>query len=131
MVSNKVVRVHVCMWFLYTFYLTSLIKYFYNVPLSVEFISQTILHRLGDIMLFYVNCLFIFPKFFSIKKSFLFILAFILGAGLYIFYFYLLEFYVFKSLSITVPEDNPSFIQVISQAVLTGSNFIIFSLGYY
>lgn len=130
-VSNKVVKTHTFIWFLYTFYLTSLIKYFYDVPLSVAFISQTFLHRLGDVLLFYMFALWVFPKFLSLKKIFIFVLVFIVGSGFYVSYFYLLEFYIFPFLKVTVPNDEPSFIQVISQAVLTGSNFIIFALGYY
>ncbi len=129
--SNKVVQTHAIVWIVYTLYFSSLLKYFYNVPLSISFVSQIILHKVGDVLLFYLNAFVVLPKYFSLKKSFLLITSFIFCVFCYVLYFYFLEFYAFQFLRITIPNDKPVFIQVISQAVLTGSNYIIFALGYY
>ncbi len=129
--SNEVVRTHVIIWVIYTLYYSSLIKYFYDVPLSIAFILQIILYRLADILLFYVNAFFILPNFLFVRKLPLLLLSFIFVVFCYVSYAYALEFHIFKFLSITIPDDNPEFIQVISQSVLTGSYFVIFSLGYY
>lgn len=118
-------------WVLYTLYYSSLIKYFYNVPFSIAFIGQAILHRLSDVSLFYANAFFILPKYLSIRRIHLLLLSFIFVVFCYVAYAYALEFYIFKFLKITIPNDNPEFIQVVSQSVLTGSYFVIFSIGYY
>ncbi len=128
---NKVVQNHILIWVIYTLYYSSLIKYFYNVPLSIAFVSQTILHRLGDVLLFYANAFFVLPKYLFLRKIPLLLLSFFFFVFCYVSYSYVLEFYIFQFLKITIPDDEPVFIQTISQAVLTGSYFIIFSLGYY
>lgn len=128
---NKVIQTHAIVWIVYTLYFSSLLKYFYNFSFSFSFILQIIFHKLGDIFLFYVNAFWILPKYFSKGKIFKLIIAFIFVVLLYGYYSYILEFYLFQFLRITLPNDVPVLIQVISQAVLTGSNFIIFSLGYY
>jgi two-component system, LytTR family, sensor kinase len=130
-ILNKVVQTHVLIWVTYTLYFSSLIKYFYDIPLSIAFISQTILHRLGDIFLFYANSYWVLPKYFSLKKIYFLIVAFAFVTGCYVFYYYTLEFKVFQFLKITIPNDIPVFSQVISQSILQASNFIIFALGYY
>ena len=129
--SNKVVQTHAIVWTLYTLYFSSLLKYFYNVPLSISFVSQIILHKVGDVLLFYVNAFVVLPKYFSLKKSFLLITSFIFCVFCYVLYFYFLEFYAFQFLKITIPGDKPEFNQIVAQSILTGSNFIIFALGYY
>lgn len=129
--SNKVLRTHVVVWLIYITYLTSLVKYFYNVPVSIAFVGQTILHRLGDMSLFYVLALWIFPTYFFLRKSFLFILFFALSVLLYLAYYYSLEFYIFQFLRITMPNDVPIVSQVITQSILQASNFTIFGIGYY
>jgi two-component system, LytTR family, sensor kinase len=128
---NKVFKTHAIVWIVYTLYFSSLIKYFYDIPLSIAFISQTILHRLGDVLLFYSNSFWVLPKYFSLKKIYLLIVAFAFVTGCYVFYYYVLEFKIFQFLKITIPNDVPVFSQVISQAILQASNFIIFALGYY
>ena len=130
-VLNKAVQTHVLIWVIYTLYYSSLIKYFYNVSFSIAFVGQTIFHRLGDVLLFYVNAFFVLHNYLSIKKIPLLLLSFIFVVFCYVSYGYFLEFHIFKFLRITIPDDNPVFIQVIAQSVLTGSYFIIFSLGYY
>ena len=130
-VFDKVAQNHVIVWILYTLYFSSLIKYFYDIPLSIAFISQTVLHRLGDVFLFYANSYWVLPKYFSLKKIYLLIIAFAFVTGCYVFYYYVLEFKVFQFLKITIPNDVPVFSQVISQAILQASNFIVFALGYY
>ena len=128
---GKLTQTHVLVWFVYSLFVSLIIKYFYSVDLSLAFILQTILHRLGDVFLFYVNAEWILPKYFSVKKIFLLIALFISAILIYVFYFYVLEFYVFQFLNITIPGDIPILSTVISQSFLTGSNFIIFALGYY
>jgi two-component system LytT family sensor kinase len=124
-------RTHVIIWVVYTLYFSYLVKYFYNIPLSFAFIVQTILHKIGDVFLFYMNVYWILPRFFSWKKSYLFIFSSVFIICCYIFYRYSLEFYIFQILQITIPNDIPVLNQIISQAIIGGSNFIIFSLGYY
>ena len=131
MLKKIVFNIHVVVWLIYLIYLTSLVKYFYNVPITIGFVGQTILHRLGDILLFYTLALWVFPNYFVLKKSFLFVLIFALSVFCYIAYYYSLEFYVFQFLKITVPNDIPVLSQVIPQAILQASNFTIFSIGYY
>jgi two-component system, LytTR family, sensor kinase len=128
---NKVANIHVTIWFVYTLYYGSLIKYFYHLPFTIAIVGQTVLHRLGDVFLFYIIALWILPKFFSLKKSLLLIITLFLSISLYIYIFYALEFFVFQFLKITIPNDNPVFNQVIVQAIIQASNFIIFALGYY
>ncbi len=130
-VSNKLLQTHAIAWIVYIIYFSSLIKHFYGIPLSVSFLGQTILHRFGDILLFYANASWILPNYFSLRKLYLLVLSFVFVVLCYVGYGYLLEFYLFQFLSITLPNDVPVLSKVISQAVLTGSNFIIFSLGYY
>ena len=129
--SNRLLKTHVIVWLVYLTYLTSLVKFFYNVPISVAFIAQTILHRLGDVLLFYTLAFWIFPTFFFLKKSFFLILFFTISVLCYIAYFYSLEFYIFQFLRVTVPSDIPVFNQIITQAILQASNFTIFGIGFY
>jgi sensor histidine kinase YesM len=82
-------------------------------------------------LLFYANAFWILPNYFSLRKLYLLVLSFVFVVLCYVGYGYLLEFYLFEFLNITIPNDEPILGKVISQAVLTGSNFIIFSLGYY
>ena len=130
-VSNKIVQSHAFIWIIYILYITSLIKYFYGITLSVSFVGQVLLHRLGDILLFYANAFWVFPKFFSFKKIYLLITSFVVVVISYVGYNYISEFYVFQFLKITLPNDVPVLSQVISQSILQASNFIIFALGYY
>ena len=128
---NKVVQAHAFVWIVYILYFASLLKLFYNVPLSVNFVGQILFHRFGDLLLFYVNAYWVLPKYFHTEKIHLLIIAFSSVVICYVFYCYCIEFYVFQFLRITMPNDTPVVGQIISQAVLTGSNFIIFSMGYY
>ncbi len=128
---NKVVQINVIVWIIYTIYFASLLKYFYKIPLSINFVGQILIHRIGDVLLFYVTAYWVLPKYFYFKKIYLLILAFSLVVICYVYYCYYIEFYVFQFLNITIPNDIPIFDQIISQAILTGSNFIIFALGYY
>lgn len=130
-VSNKVVQIHFIIWMIYTLYFSILIKYFYGFPWSVSFIGQTLLHRFGDILLFYSNAFWILPKYFSLKRLHQLILSFVFVVLCYIGYRYVIEFYIFQFLNITLPNDIPVLSQVISQAISQGSNYTIFSLGYY
>lgn len=129
--SNKIINKHILVWSLYTLYFSSLAKYFYDVPISISFVTQTILHKLGDVLLFYVNAFIIFPKYFSLEKLYLLIITFIIGVASYVIYFYALEFYVFQFLNVSIPDDIPKFNRVVSLSILQASNFIVFALGYY
>ena len=131
LLSNKLLNTHVLVWVIYTVYYSLLLKYFYNSLFSYSFIVQTLLHRLGEIGLFYASAFWIFPKYLNFKKWFLLIITFTLVICLYLFYKYLIEFYVFQILNATFPDDNPVLVQVISQAVSLANNFIIFALGYH
>jgi two-component system, LytTR family, sensor kinase len=128
---NKVVQTHAFVWIVYTLYFYSLISYFYGVPFSFSFITQTILHRLGDVFLFYVNAFWILPQYFNKKKILILIISFFSSVLFYVYFNYLLEFYIFQFLQITIPNDKPVLIQVMAQSINQGSSFIIFSLGYY
>ena len=130
-ISNKLVFYHVVTWTIYTLYFSSLIKYFYSIPMSISFIGQTLLHKLGDILLFYANAFWILPKYFSLKKLYILIPLFGIVGLCYVVYGYIIEFHVFDFLNITIPNDIPVRSQVISQAISQGSNYIIFALGYY
>ncbi len=129
--SNKLLNTHILVWVIYIVYFSLLIKFFYNYPLSYNFIVQTILHRVGEIGLFYASAFWIFPKYLNLKKWIQLLLTFTLVIAFYIFYKYLIEFYIFQFLNATLPHDEPIFIQVTSQAVIQASNFIIFALGYH
>jgi two-component system, LytTR family, sensor kinase len=130
-ISNKITKIHLTVWVAYTLYYGFLIKYFYHLPFNRALIGQTVLHRLGDVFLFYIIAVWVLPKFFLLKKLLLFIITLFSSISFYILFFYVLEFYVFQFLKITIPNDNPVYSQVIAQAILQASNFIIFALGYY
>ena len=128
---NKVFQSHTIVWIVYTLYFSSLLKYFYGIPLSISFIGQTLLHKIGDIFLFYSNAFWILPKYFYLNKIHLLVLSFVFVVFCYVGYGYIIEFYIFQFLRITIPNDIPVFSRVISQAILQASNYIIFALGYY
>jgi two-component system, LytTR family, sensor kinase len=128
--KNKI-NIHVIVWLIYIFYFGSLLIYFYDIQLSISFILQMILFKLGDILLFYANALWVLPRYFFIKKIHLLIITFslvLIGFG---FYSYFLEYYAFPILNIKLTNNTPPISQVISQAINQASNVIIFSLGYY
>jgi two-component sensor histidine kinase len=128
---NKVIQTHAFVWIIYSLYFYSLVSYFYGVPFSFSFIVQTLLHRLGDVFLFYINALWILPRYFNKKKILILIVSFFSAILFYGYFNYLLEFHIFQFLKITIPNDAPVLIQVMAQAINQGSTFIIFSLGYY
>lgn len=129
--SNKLFNTHILVWVIYVVYFSLLVKFFYDYTLSYGFIVQTILHRVGEISLFYASAFWILPKYLNLKKWIQLIITFTLVISVYIFYKYLIEFYIFQFLNATLPNDKPIFIPVISQAVIQASNFIIFALGYH
>ena len=130
-VFNRVVQIHTFVWIIYTLYFYLLVSYFYSFPFSFAFTTQTILHRLGDAFLFYVNAFWVLPRYLNKKKIPFLVISFFSTIFLFIYFKYLLEFHIFQFLQITIPDDKPVQIQVIAQAVNQGSSFIIFSLGYY
>ena len=97
--SNKSLKTHVIVWVIYTVYFSLLIKYFYNYSLSYSFIVQTILHKIGEISLFYVSAFWIFPRYLNLKKWFQLTLTFAFAIALYLFYKYSIEFYIFQFLN--------------------------------
>ena len=84
--SNKLLNTHILVWVIYVVYFSLLVKYFYNYALSYSFIVQTILHRVGEISLFYASAFWIFPKYLNLKKWLQLILTFTLVITLYLFY---------------------------------------------
>jgi sensor histidine kinase YesM len=108
-----------------------LVSYFFDLPFSFSFVAQTILHRLGDVFLFYTNAFWVLPRYLQVKKIHKLIISFIFTVLCYVFYKYLLEFFVFKFLGITIVNDSPILIKEVAQAINQGSTFIMFSLGYY
>ena len=125
---NRVARVHIAVWFLYTFYFASLITY-YESDISVpRFFAVLSFYRLGDIIFFYINSLYILPKFLNTKKVPLLVISFVLLLSLYLAYRYLFDYYIFPKIGLQARLPlNESIAIGISQ----GGNFIIFSLGYY
>ena len=130
-VLDKIVQIHAIIWIIYTLYYGILLQYFYGIKISPAFTGQIIFHKSGDILLFYAIALWILPKYFSWKKAHIFIFAFPFIFSCYVAYFYLNEFYLFKFFKLALPNDEPVFNQIIAQAFVGGSNFIIFALGYY
>jgi two-component system, LytTR family, sensor kinase len=128
---NKVVQNHALVWIIYTLYFYLLVSYFFDLPFSFSFVAQTILHRLGDVFLFYTNAFWVLPRYLKIKKIPELIVSFIFTVLCYVFYKYLLEFYIFKFLGIIIVNDTPVLVKEVAQAINQGSTFIIFSLGYY
>lgn len=127
---NKTFKLHLLIWTIYTVYYSSLLKFFFGVPLSVSFIGQTILHRIGDILLFYFIVYSFVSKEINIKNISSFISIFLIGILGYIFYTYLIEFYVFNFLQLSSSNDMPILSKIISKSILQASTFIIYALGY-
>ena len=128
---NRTVHIHVIIWTLYTLYFGLMLKFFLDLPFSANFIIQTILHRIGEIGLFYGSSFWILPKYLKLEKWYLLIITFILLLACYLLYKYTLEFYIFPTFHFLLPNDITTINQVISQAILQASNFIIFSFSYY
>jgi two-component system, LytTR family, sensor kinase len=124
-------RIHIIIWSLYTLYFSSLIAYFYDVSFDRYFVFQTILYKIGDIVLFYINAIVVFPKYLNVRKIHFLILTFTSLVASYIGYRYLLELYIFPYLDLTLPNDIPVLSKIISLSTIQGSNFTIFALGYY
>jgi sensor histidine kinase YesM len=129
-VDNKI-NVHIVVWLTYIFYFGLLLVYFYDIELSFSFVLQTLLFRLGEILLFYTNSLWVLPRYFFIRKIPLLVITFSLVLISFGLYSYFLEYYAFDTLNIKLTSEVPPVRQVISQAVNQASNIIIFSLGYY
>ena len=128
--SNKVIKIHILVWIIYTVYYSSLLKFFFNIPISTGFIGQTILHRIGDILIFYYIIYFFSIKEIHLKNLYLLFLVFITGIFGYIFYTYFIEFYAFKFLRLNSPNDEPILGKIIPKSILQASTFIIYALGY-
>ena len=128
--SNKIFKIHLLIWIAYTLYYSSLVKLFFGIPLDTAFIGQTILHRLGDILLFYFSTNVVFSKSDKPIGIHIKIPLFFIGAVGYIGYTYLLEFHIFQLLKINLPNDIPVLSKIIPRSTLQASTFIIYALGY-
>ena len=129
--SNKILKLHVLVWIIYTVYYTLLVKLFLHIPFSIAFILQTVLHRIGDIAFFYAIVFGVLNRYNSFKHLYLLILIFIISLVIYISYSYFLEFYVFQLIKISSVNSVPIFEQLISRSVIQASNFTIYALGYF
>ncbi len=129
--SNKILKLHVLVWIIYTVYYTFLVKIFLHIPLSIAFILQTVLHRIGDITFFYVIVFGVFNKYKNFRQIYFLLLIFIISVIAYISYSYFLEFYIFQFIKISSLNNPPVFEQLISRSVIQASNFTIYALGYY
>ena len=125
---NRVARIHIVVWFLYTFYFASLIIYYSSDTSVPKFLAVISFYRLGDIIFFYVNSLYILPKFLNPKKIPILIVSFVSLLCLYLAYRYLFDHYILPKIGLQAEVPlNKSIAVGISQ----GGNFIIFSFGYY
>ena len=125
---NRVARIHIAVWFLYTLYFAILITYYESNISVLKFFAVLSFYRLGDIIFFYTNSLYVLPKFLNSKKVPVLIISFISLLSLYLAYRYLFDYYIFPKIGLqTRLPLNESIAIGISQ----GGNFIIFSLGYY
>ena len=129
--SNKIIKIHILVWILYTLYYTFLVKIFLHVPFSFAFIFQIILHRIGDIVFFYVVVFYVLNKYKSLRQIYILFLIFIFSIIGYISYSYFLEFYVFQFIKISTQNIKPVLEQLISRSVIQASNFTIYALGYF
>ena len=128
--SNKVIKIHILVWIIYTVYYSSLLKFFFDIPISIGFIGQTILHRMGDISIFYFIVYFFSSKEIHFKNIHSFFIIFITGIFGYICYTYFIEFYVFNFLNLNSQNDVPILSKIIPKSILQASTFIIYALGY-
>jgi two-component system, LytTR family, sensor kinase len=128
--SNRLARIHIVVWIVYTVYYSSLLKFFFDIPVSIGFIGQTIFHRIGDILLFYFIVYFFSTKEISFKNIYSFFAVFIVGIIGYILYTYFIEFYVFQYFGLNSTTDVPILSKIIPKSILQASTFIIYALGY-
>ena len=128
--SNKIIKIHILVWIIYTVYYSSLLKFFFDIPISIGFVGQTILHRIGDIMIFYYVVYFFSVREINLKNLYSLLIIFIIGIIGYILYTYLIEFYVFRTLNLNLPNDVPILSKIIPKSILQASTFIIYALGY-
>jgi two-component system, LytTR family, sensor kinase len=128
---NRITKIHILVWIIYTLYYTFLVKIFLHIPFSIAFIFQTLLHRIGDIAFFYVVVFFVLRNYKSLKQIYQLLIIFIFSVICYISYSYFLEFYVFKFIKISATNTPPILEQLISRSVIQASNFSIYALGYY
>lgn len=128
--SNRILKIHILVWIIYTVYYSSLLKFFFDIPISIGFIGQTVLHRIGDILIFYYIVYFFSIKEINLKNIHSLFVIFIAGIVGYIFYTYFIEFYVFSFLSLISPNDIPILSKIIPKSILQASTFIMYALGY-
>lgn len=128
LIAHRILRLHLIAWLLYTAYFGTLIIY-YNPDTSVQnFVIIICFYRIGDIVYFYLNSLWILPKYLHIKKIHILIPSFVISLVLYLSYRYLLDYYIFAGLGL---KEKLPLNRSVSIAISQGGNFIIFSLGYY
>ena len=131
LISNKNIRIHAIIWLSYTLYYGLVVIYFFDYSLSYQYVFQVILYRIGDIIFFYVNSFFIFPKFLNFKQFFVLLITCFGGIFAYLGYRYLLDFHIFIKLGLIDIKEKVLFSRFIALSVNQASNFLIFSLGYY
>ena len=125
---NRISQLHITVWLLYTIYFATLIIYYKSYPSVPKFLVILSFYRVGDILFFYGNSLWILPKYLLTKRVYILIPLFIFCSILYLLYRYLLDYYVFEALNLQarIPLNKS-----ISIGISQGGNFLIFSLGYY
>ena len=125
---SRVFQIHLFVWILYTLYFASVIVYYNNYPSFLKFLIILSFYRIGDVLFFYTNSLWILPKYWQFKKIPILILAFSFCLILYLSFRYFLDSYVFIHLAL---QEKVPLNESISISISQGSNFIIFALGYY
>lgn len=130
-IFSRETRIHILVWILYTLYFSILVQLFFKIPITLFFVLQAVIHRSGNVLLFYGFVLWILPKYFYYRKWFYFIFFSIISVSIHVLYTYLLEFYIFPFLSITIDGDVPQANKIIPYSLIQASNFIFFALGYY
>ena len=128
LVFNRILRIHIFVWMIYTLYQATLIVYYNNYPSFIKFLITLIFYRIGDTILFYTNSLWILPKYLNTKKVPILLLAFLSCLSFYLGFRYFLDSYLLVLLNL---QERFSLNVSISLGVSQGSIFMIFSLGYY
>ena len=128
--KNGNLKTHITVWIIFTLYYSVLVKLFYHREISFQFVLETALYRIAEILLFYINAYFVFKKYTNLKNIAPQIIVFFISFIGFIAYFYFLEFKLFPFFSISISNNPPILEQVIARGVSQASNFIIYALGY-
>lgn len=128
---NTTLQKHILVWVMYISYYGFLVIYFYDIPFSYKYVSEVFFYRIGDICYFYANALLVLPSYLKRQKIPQLIFSFTISIILYLAYRYFLDFFLFVKLGISLEDMGTTMNKSISLGISQGSNFIIFSLGYY